>query len=118
VTCVYYFIDMNIKKWVDKRIPLVQDRMQRQTLLNIFTRKSRCEISWLSDPEEGLDCPHGQLIEYHLADMKDKFIPLRNFYAMITRGGVEVCVHAFLTFALVDGKVTSHPAKDPRVPFE
>jgi len=37
---------------------------------------------------------------------------------MKTCGGVEVCVHAFLTFALVDGKVTSHPAKDPRVPFE
>jgi len=86
--------------------------MHRQTLLNIFTRKSRREISWLSEPEEGLGCPHGQLIEYHLTDMKDKFIPLRNFYAMKTREGVEVCVHAFLTFALVDGKVTAHPATE------
>jgi hypothetical protein len=50
--------------------------------------------------------------------MKDKFIPLRNFYNMKTCGGVEVCVNSFLTFALVEGKVTSHPAKDPRVPFE
>jgi transposase len=80
---------MNIKKWVDKTTPLVQDRMQWQTLLNIFTRKSRREISWLSDPEEGLGCPRGQLIEYHLTDMKDKFITLRNFYAMKkTCGGV------------------------------
>jgi len=50
--------------------------------------------------------------------MKHKFIPLRKFYAMKTCGGVEVSVNALLTFALIEGKVASHPAKDSRVLFE
>lgn len=84
----------------------------------IFVFRKRREISWLSDSEEGLGCPHDQSIEYHSIDTKDKFIPVLNFYAMKTCGGLEVCVHACLTFALVEDLVTSHPAKDSRVSFD
>jgi hypothetical protein len=78
-----------------KGYPWVRIGCNGKLFWTFFTRKSRRKISWLSYPEEGLVRPHEQLIEYHLTYMKDKFIALRNFYAMKTCGGVEVCVHAF-----------------------
>ena len=41
-----------------------------------------------------------------------------NFCVMKTCRSVEVCVHAFLTFALVEDKAALHPAEDPWVSFE
>jgi hypothetical protein len=59
------------------------------------TRKYRREIYWLSDSEEGLSSPHEQLTEYHFTDMKNKFIPLRNFYAMNTCGAWTMRAYIF-----------------------